>query len=163
MAKFTDRLGRDWTIDVLVMHLPILRKEFGVDLKEKDWPLKLSRLVESSDEEFVRLLGVLCDEQVKANKLTPDDFVAGFNVQTLIDAGAALEDAFTDFSLRSSQARQAVKEKTVILRERLDRRTAEMVNLEADRVMEATLNNLDSTLKNSAGNSPESLELTPTV
>lgn len=163
MAKFTDRHGRDWIVDVLVMHIPILRKEFGIDLKERDWPGKLAALVEGSDEEFVRLLGVLCDEQVKAAKLTPEDFIGGFNVQTLIDAGSALEEAFTDFSLRSSQMRLKAKEKTAILRDRLDRKAAELIEMRAEAEIQKALAVIDSTLKPPAGNSPESSASIPSA
>lgn len=166
MAKFVDRLGREWRVDVLVAHLPILRKDFGVDLKSKEWPRQVSDLVEGDDEGFVSLLGTLCDEQVKASNLTPEQFIAGFDVRTLIAAGDAVEDAFTDFSpvlRRSNTTRQKVKDKTASLRERIDRRMADAVDVEAEARIEEAMVSLDATLKNSAGGSPASSESTPTA
>lgn len=162
MAKFTDRLGREWRVEILVMHLPMLRKEFGVDMKAKDWPQKLAAVIEDDAEEFVRLLGLLVDEQAKTAGISPDEFVAGFDASTLTAAAQAVEETITDFFQRSKppMVRERMKAKASALRERIDREMTAQFETIADAAIEQAVSGI---LKPSAGNSPELSESTPTA
>lgn len=106
MAKFKDKEGRDWLIEITRGHLKPLRERFGLDLndvvsKDKDNPLAviLSDIEKSGD-----LFWFLCEREAKKANISEADFPYLFNGQVIEDASAAVYEAVLEFFPHSRKA-----------------------------------------------------------
>lgn len=96
MARFTDKKGREWTLDLDVGLAEHVSKEAEVNLalSSGDW---IRVVVEPTGRKLVEVLWLLVEEQAKATSITPEDFARGFGGDQLEKAGAALREAVVDF------------------------------------------------------------------
>jgi hypothetical protein len=121
MARFTDCLGREWTLRVTLGHRAGL-KALGVDAANLG--TALGTLTELTAMDADRLVAVCHLLTVDAPPLV--EYEAGFDADTIGAAGEALADAVADFYLsRRPKMAAAVKARVREAMAELDAKAAE--------------------------------------
>lgn len=99
MSRYKDKLDREWSIDLDFGLVEEVRKRHDLDLIDL---AGIGRAFVAFAYSDLRLMGellyTLCEDQVKAKGLTPEEFGKGHNGATLERAKLALEEAISDFS-----------------------------------------------------------------
>lgn len=96
VAKFSDCLGREWSIRITLGMLPKLREAgFDVNAVAKN-PAQLSVL--SDPETLGKVAWTLCEKQAIAANVDPEQFADGFDGPTIQDAVQAILESILDFS-----------------------------------------------------------------
>ena len=139
MARFKDALNREWKIEILYPDVKELR-ELGFDLNKAKRDSDVMSTLEDN-EIFGRVIGYLCESQIKAAGITEKEFFKGFNGAACWAAIYAIIEAFTNFSLPPGPAQAATK------------RLPELIQKNEARMIAAIENSASS---GSAANSPES-------
>lgn len=99
MSRFTDKLGREWALDVTMGGAQQVEQDTGIDL------LKWMESPDGADNRTVfRIVGSLCAEQVADKGLSARQFADGFDGPALERAGQALTEALLFFSLPQKAA-----------------------------------------------------------
>lgn len=101
MAKFVDREGRAWRIELSVDGIGHIRRETGVNLndafvRDDAGRTPLMRLA-TDTEGLVAVLYAACEDQVTERGLTPRDFAKAFDGDAVESGIAALSEALCDF------------------------------------------------------------------
>lgn len=158
-SAFTDRHGRTWTIEGSLDLFGRVRAETGVNL--------LDIVGEQSCVQQLRdpyLLGQvayqLCEKQIAARKMTPEEFSDGFDGDVLERIAAVILDEVVFFS--PSRIRPTLQ--TIVARSReAEKRLAEITNSRLDEIARQTDEALErlTTLSASATSSPASSASTP--
>jgi hypothetical protein len=105
VAKFVDKLGREWVLEITLGDLPAL-KELGLDVEAVfDDPKAASAA--GKVEVLGRALWHLCEEQAGAREVTPEQFARAITGPVRWAAAAALEAAVLDFTLPPAAATKA--------------------------------------------------------
>lgn len=153
MAKFRDRAGDEWGVEITIGDLDALRAA-GLDLgKVGSDPAALDVL--DTPETVGKVLWVLCGEQAEKRGLSPEQFARRFNGPTLFAAGDAVTEAVADFSQRPAVA-AAIRSKLPGAMARLD-----AVKIAAWETVLEKVGTTPSGSTGSAGNSPASPGSTP--
>lgn len=96
MKSFTDTEGRIWSIRGSLGAFERVRTLTGVDML--DLPTTQNCLKEINDVFTLgRVLYAMCQDQVEARGITPEQFADGFNADTLHEASNALLDEVVFF------------------------------------------------------------------
>lgn len=100
MAKFKDREGKEWSIDITIGHLKALREDFGIDLRTALKPddTTFAEKVLADLEQLGRVLWVFCGPQAEKAGLDEEAFAFRFDGETVERAATALWQALWDFS-----------------------------------------------------------------
>lgn len=107
MAKFTDKAGREWAVELTVGDLAALRKEAGFDLSPCfTGKADLIDLIYGDHERLARALWVLCEADATRAGVTPEQFGRALPGRVLAAAGDALLEAVADFRHRPAVAAQ---------------------------------------------------------
>lgn len=95
---FQDTEGRTWTFDINWLTATRCLKETGVDLFNilKDGLGKVSALLQDPIE-MMSVFTCLLAEQMKAQKVTPEDFARSFSGDVVEDSARAFCEALADF------------------------------------------------------------------
>lgn len=106
MASFKDYKGTTWVVRIVVGDLDRIKTDAGIDLggivSNGD---SVRNLLKADPGAFVRILYVLCEEQIKEAKLSPEEFARRFDAETRWAASDALLEALVnDFSPRPEVA-----------------------------------------------------------
>lgn len=98
MAKFTDKLNREWSVVLDVNQLKVVRErcEFKLGDLLTNNMAGLNQLA-SDPELLVRVLFVLCEKQAKTESVTPEEFGRSITGDAIQDAFDALMGAYADF------------------------------------------------------------------
>ncbi len=106
-TKFKDAVGREWELRLFLPDIPEL-KELGLDLNKarKD---STAFDVLNDVETFGRVMGHLCEEQIKSKTLTYEQFAQGFDGPTCFAAIDALMEAWIVFYQRPTIAKAAIE------------------------------------------------------
>lgn len=99
MAKFIDKTGQEWSLEVGAEMLPELRA-LGLDLGKPATVLDQLEAVVADPFASGAVLWVLCREQAEGRGLSPDAFARCFNGQALGEAEVCLFEAVTVFTHR---------------------------------------------------------------
>lgn len=145
MAKFVDRLGREWELEIDLSLLAPLR-EAGLNVGDVMRDPKL--FGGFTHETMGRVLWVACEEQAKARGLSPEEFAKGFSGPVIYSAGDALWSALLDFGQRPAVA-TAIKNRLPALMRKAETEAV----AEIDRLLSAAATTGSSA---SAGGSPAS-------
>lgn len=109
MAKFADRFGREWLVELDVAGFERVRKATDVDLQTVvdelgalDGRTEQLAALARDPVRLVRVLWVLCERQAanKAPAVEPEEFGRGFGGDAVEDASAALLDELVSFTPR---------------------------------------------------------------
>ena len=100
MPQFQDAQGRQWSIELDGLLLDDVLRETDIDLAD----LAAGGLAKIDEHapSLVRVLCVLCGEQIKNQKLTPRDFAKAIRGECLTSAVQAVEVAVEDFFPKST-------------------------------------------------------------
>ena len=126
MAKFTDCLGREWSLRLTLGHRTGL-KDIGVLMVPGDMGETIAAFVVamSDPEKVVALCHLLTHP---APTLTADEYASGWDGPTFAAAGEAVEECVADFFLsRRPQAKAAILTKVREQMKAADARAAEAV------------------------------------
>ncbi len=147
MNEFTDKLGREWRLDITVGSAADVEAVSGVDLLRcvQDGEA-LTSLLYTDPRRLVKVLGAILSEDMAAGNVSPDSFARGFDGATMERASEALLGAICDFFPRSRVAKALKASLTRALTDADDRAIQE---IEA------------RGFSNSPGSSPESPASTP--
>jgi len=150
VAKFMDRSGNEWVLELTVGDLTRARVHaevnFGTVLTNM---AELDGLLYGDLEKFGRLIWTLVEKQAEKIGLTPEQFADGFDKSTIDAARLAVMDAIADFT----QPLETAAEKKAAIRGLMKA---------ADRAMAAKIKAAASEMWNgTAGNSLASPESTP--
>ena len=124
MAKFTDRLGRDWTLDITVHDIIQVRKGLGIDLFNAfagDYAV-YSAIV-SDVEKLVGVAYILCRDQITRAGLTEEDFGKGVAGDSLRGLADAFSEALVDF-FPNARGRDVVRATLAKAKELVELRTS---------------------------------------
>lgn len=122
MAKFTDCLGREWTLRLTLGHRAPLR-ELGVDTA--DVAAAMSSLGHLTGMDAAKLAAVCRAVTVEPITVSVDDYEMGWDADTIERAGEALADAVLGFYLgRQPAAAAALKAKVCEVMAGVDRAMA---------------------------------------
>lgn len=106
MASFRDGAGREWRLRLTAGSVADVRRDTGVNLaltsKSADW----LDVIFPADEEvpgarLAAVLWALCEGQARSLGVSPEQFAAELDGETLSAAGDALGEAVVDFFPRS--------------------------------------------------------------
>lgn len=100
MTTFTDADGRAWRVEFDGLLLDEVEKSTGIDLADLSGG-GLARLDEHAPS-LIRVLTVLCAEEISAKKLTPKEFAKGIRREAFPAAMKAVLAAAEDFFPKSS-------------------------------------------------------------
>ena len=110
MAKFKDKTGREWEIEVTRGHLKRLRIDHQIDLRDALKDKREGNSVAEAigdDERFGQLMWVFCEEQAESAGIEPEKFAYLFNGDVTRDATAAIWEAIFDFFHGGRAAKKA--------------------------------------------------------
>lgn len=138
MAKFKDRLGREWSLTMTIGDLTPLR-QVGLKFKGFEFEMETLPLVFDDPAKLMEVLMVLAHI---GDDVAPEDFARGFDTAATERAIGAMVEALADFSPTSPQG----EAKGRLAREAWERGLG---------MMSSELSKL------TAGNSPESSGSTP--
>jgi hypothetical protein len=143
MARFTDRLKREWPIEFNCGLIKPLR-EVGFDLNKV---LKNGETFEALEdlEKRIQVLWILCEEQAKALSIEPEDFASGFDGPAMFGALTAISEALVTFSQSPEVAAEMIKQ--------LPGRQAKVNRMIIEQIRSGS--------NGTSGNSPVSLESAP--
>jgi hypothetical protein len=144
MAKFTDRTGHVWLVDLDVATLNRIRAKLEVDLYaalDEDFA-GLRALLEDLPK-LVDVLYLACERAAKESNVSDEDFGRSLAGDALEDAGQALVDAVIDF-FPHRKARDALQRAVRISRQ------------QQSETLDHVLGRLDAIWNASAGNWPAS-------
>lgn len=114
--RFTDRLGRQWTVDVHTTVVERVRRELGFNLLDAFDPhTEVSERL-GDPVTLVATLYLVCFEQVQDRDLSDEEFGRGFSGDCLQEAQAALLRSIADFF---SSRRRAVCHRLLDLSEQM--------------------------------------------
>ncbi len=143
MAKFTDKAGREWVIDLTAGDLRDVRVQTGVELgKLLTAPDKLAAVLFGDREKFGDVLWMLVAEQAEKRGVTAPAFFKGLDGPTNGRAALAMLDAVADFTQPPKTA-ETTKE---VLRGLMEK---------ADGAMAAEVERVSKTPSDSAGKPPQ--------
>lgn len=175
MHKFTDDKKREWTIDLNVHALGLVRNECGVDLcepmvgmKDDGTPDPTKGLLIKLANDPVTLAAViytLCEEQAVAEKVTPEEFGRSLSGKGITGAIDALIRAVSDFSssLPGRSAWKALTEKILDATKAMDERAvAAVANLTVEEIITRAQPQSGGKSTGSQESSDSTLDLTPT-
>lgn len=97
MAKFTDRHGREWMVDVTVGTVMRLRQDLDLDIvdllggKTTIWDLLADPVT------LVRIIYVTCRDQLEPAKVSVEEFAGGLAGPSLRAAAEAFKDSYANF------------------------------------------------------------------
>jgi hypothetical protein len=96
LAKFKDKLDREWTIELVHPDIKGLRKSTGFDLNiAVGDPSALAVL--DDPEKCLDILWYCCEKQAQAKSIVREQFEEGFDGPARSRGVEAFADAFTDF------------------------------------------------------------------
>ena len=99
MAAFKDKTGHEWVIDLTFSLVEEVKKRHKIDLIDlAGIGRAYVEMAYSNLSLLGQLLYTLCEEQVKAEGMSPTDFGSRMNGPALIASKAAIEEAIADFS-----------------------------------------------------------------
>ncbi len=97
MAKFVDRHGREWRLELTLLFIKELRINAEVSLGKASDADKLGETVFSDPEKMGRAFWVLCEKQAEKANLSPEEFADCFDGDTLERATLAFMEMCIDF------------------------------------------------------------------
>ncbi len=122
MAKFKDKLDREWTLDVTMGSADQVERDLGIDLLK--WIEDAS--AGADNRTVFRIVGSLCADQIAAAGLDLRGFMDGFDGATLEAAGDALVTALIFFS-RPQRVAKAALPKILALKETFEDRMIQAI------------------------------------
>ena len=144
MAKFCDRHGKEWTIDITVGSCKRVRQKTGVVitdlLAEKMKPL--AELV-SNQELLVDVLYVLCEPQAEKEGVTDEQFGEAMAGDSLDDAYHAFMGGLADFFPK--RQREMIKS----LSQKVDQLSQTLASNAAEEIENLNMDSLISSVSNS--------------
>ncbi|MEI8197016.1 MAG: hypothetical protein WCI73_14045, partial [Phycisphaerae bacterium] len=128
MARFTDRQGREWVLDLSVQDLKTVRSELDLNLFDAfaDNYRSYNDLV-SNPERLVAVVYLLCQRQAQVAGVSPEDFGAAIAGDVLASLGDAFTEALIDF-FPNARGREVLRATVQKAREVMD----EKLRLEAE-------------------------------
>jgi hypothetical protein len=126
MARFSDCLGREWTLRLTLGHRAAM-KDIGVLLSPGDMGQTIAAFYEAMQdaEKVVALCHLL---STPTPTMTADEYAAGWDGETFERAGEALEECIADFFLsRRPKVKAAILAKVKAEREKADAKAAEVI------------------------------------
>lgn len=131
MAKFTDRLKREWSLEITVHDIKQVRKGLGINLFDAfAGDYDVYNQVISDVEKLVGVAFILCQDQIQAAGITEEDFGRAMAGDALRRLGDAFSEALVDF-FPNARAREVVRATLGKARELVELRTmllAQVVN-----------------------------------
>lgn len=111
MAKFTDKTGDEWVIDLNVGLIEDIKDSTGVDfdllLNE---PEKLATILFTEPKKLVEVLYVCCMEQCEKRNVQPKSFGYRFDRESIDKAANALIESIVTFYPRAAAGRVLAEE-----------------------------------------------------
>lgn len=135
MAKFIDKKGREWEVDITFGDLEKIKDVCGVDLTLGIDAAQLAQTVFGNPASFGKMMFVLVEDQANEKGVSPEEFAKGFNLATIESATAAFLESFTNFFLRSPAAAAKAIEKLGKAREMASNAATELMEAEAEKVL----------------------------
>src|SRR5262245_2015217 len=132
MARFSDKLGREWVVDVDMGSAEQVKQDVGVDLLA--W-LEDARACNDNRTVF-RIVGSLVADQIAEKGLDARGFAKGFDGPALERAGAALGEALLFFTQPAKVARAALPRLREAVEVAQDRAAAAIVSAEVKALIE---------------------------
>ena len=163
MAKFKDKKGREWSLDLDVYLVEQIhtRTQFKIDKMIEEGPLGIKDVF-GDVIKFGQLLWIMCEEQAVTRSVTPEDFARLFNGDVFEDAGEAFVESLADFSPRQQRtALKAVRQKMKELRAETIPILLEKIDRECQKALAETKAELASST--SVTTTPTSSASTPAV
>lgn len=105
MHKFTDKLGREWSVEITVAEVERLSDEEGIDIGKQSDVEKIF----ASTKSFLKTLWMLIGDQVRERNLTDLDVKKSFGPQALSDAVEAVRNEIVFFSPNPEPIKALVK------------------------------------------------------
>ncbi len=109
MPKFTDGLGREWSIEISLGLHKRVKADVGFDLFEAEDHAGLS----IDPVRIGEVLYSILEPQILELGIDPDGFADGFDADTLHDSATCLNEALASFFLKVSPARGKVLRATL--------------------------------------------------
>ena len=115
MPKFTDAMGREWTIEVTLGLRKRVKSDVDFDLFEAQDHAELSM----DPARVGEVLYTILEPQILKLGIEPTEFADGFNADTLHSAATALNEALASFFQKVSPARGKMMRATLLQAEEM--------------------------------------------
>ncbi|MEM9825091.1 MAG: hypothetical protein AAF958_00805 [Planctomycetota bacterium] len=142
MAKFQDKTGDEWIVDISVFTIEQARTRAAVDLAKMDG--ELFEVLETDPVKLANVLFVCCEQQAQQRDVTDVDFGRRLGGKAIAEGTRALLEALVDFFPNRGAAIMEAQRHFEAIEKQAIERVAERIG--DGRMQEAAMGMVDRTI-----------------